>query len=1009
MSQEGLGTVGECATTVATLIIFSLSTCLLNLAANAQEENTVAQREEPWSYLERMGFAYDERMGEAHDKKIYEAFASTALGARRVATVGKADGKFNINVWEVLYAGGWRGVVHRATYEDEAEPTAELEIATLRDQLEMDEAKYKAPDCTKTLKPFGHRFVTAARTVNKTLKLTVWDVTAEGNQITKRGSGETGEIHGEFAVATFSTYRVVTAVRDANDNLKLISWHIYPNGTLQRLESIPAAEKVDQIAIATYDSYPPNSLNLATAVTMKSTSGSGDLKIIAWTLDTAGRFTRLGDTTQSPVKDVAAATLSHRRIVTAVRNAQLELEVQTWDFDAEGKVSLHSGGKAGAIKTAPDVTTQGGARVITSVLDGEGHLTLITWDAIDDVVRLDHVRSESVNASSIVPLGADWLATPVQTQQNTLEVIAWREHGVSLLRGRWPPPGPIKWVTEWNYQGPEDGLSAEEIRSPQDERHIRQPQGERQKQIRGNAKIDKDIIDGLDTQSFQPSVPTSVKPRLASPDAMIAVGFNHFIVSNAGTIVFFDKKTMKRLDSKKGEPTRLPTTDFFATFITGKPALVLHNEHSINRHLALPPNPPHTYRPYHTCDPDNPKPTVPCINSFFDTRIYFHRTGPSTGRFFIAAEARAEPKAIDSSGAECDTCSKDPPSDGDPDCQNLNMPANQLNRRYFAFAVSKTEDPRDGFYQWMTTEPHILDWPILTVDGKILAISAGVDPKKLNVSPIGMKPQMYLFALEDLLYGRRYPKSHKLFIWKTAGGDVVDEHVVPFSHYGDTANRMFFVQARESGGVSTVNIYSFLHPSDWKNFPPLERTEVTLKFKLNNPMQGATFRNGKIYLASDADPEGEYSKQFIRVVRLPLTNLTTEPQASTNAADGYLYAKIGKHALNETVDVEYDNPSITANKDGNIVTVYRRKDPIKPEARYSIWFPGEQKPRRSNLLLKGDCNVGGGKLDFQTAVVDPADDQTVWMAAFFAADKDGDCGTTDDDRGDRMVVGKVKP
>ena len=150
--------------------------------------------------------------------------------------------------------------------------------------------------------------------------------------------------------------------------------------------------------------------------------------------------------------EVAAATLSHRRIVTAARNAQSELDVQTWDFDAEGKVSLHSGASGGEIKATPDVTTQGGARVITSVLDGEDRLTLITWDAIDDVVRLDHVRSDTVNAGSIVPLGADWLATAVRTKQSTLKVIAWREHSVSLLRGQWP----VKWPTISGGGSPKD-------------------------------------------------------------------------------------------------------------------------------------------------------------------------------------------------------------------------------------------------------------------------------------------------------------------------------------------------------------------------------------------------------------------------------------------------------------------------------------------------------------------------------------------------------------------------
>jgi hypothetical protein len=995
MCQQGLGTVGGRTTKATTLIVFYLSSSLLNLPADAQVIEKAPRRVEPWSYLERAGEA-------SHDQKIYQAVASTALGARRIATVGRANGKFDISIWHVSYAGN---IGRLATYEDDSEATAEVKIATLPDRLEMDMGAYNKDHTDKILMPFGHRFVTAARTPNKTLKLTVWDVNSDGNQITRKESSETDEIHSGFAIAVFSRSRVVTAVRDTNDHLKLVSWHVSPDGSVKRLHDASGEDEVADIALATYDSYPPDEQRLASVVRTKSGKTrdgkpkAGKLKITSWRVGFGraergepfsgswGQFTKLGSADGGDVWQVAAATLSHRRIVTAVRNAQFELEVQTWDFDAQGKVSLHSGAKGGGIKTTPDVTTQGGARVVTSALDGEDRLTLITWDAIDDVVRLDPARSEPIKAGTIVPLGADWLATAVQTKESTLKLIAWREHGVSLLYGQWP-------LSSTKPVAP----STEETRSPEDETVIRPAAVDEN-------LVDENIRDGASSKPFHPtSPPVSFKPGLAPRDAMVAVGFNYLIVGNAQNIGFFDKKTMKLLKKKHGEPTMLSTDTFFSTFITGKWKDGSFNEHSINRHLALPPDPPSTYRPYNTCDPDDPDNPVPCINDYFDTRIFFHPTSSSTGRFFIAAEARGLPKALSSSGAECNS-DKDP----EPECQNLNMQANQLNRRYFAFAVSKTEDPRDGFHQWMTTEPHLLDWPLLTVDGRILAISAGVDSTKLNLSPFGMKPSVYLFALEDLLDGGRYPKSHKLFI-----REAVDAQLVPLAHYGETANRMFFVQTRAWQGdppqgwwppdpVSTVNVHSFLHPSDWKNFPSIEQTWVPLRFSLSNPKQGATFRDGKIYL-TDATTRKKTNKSIIRVVRVPLTNLTTKPKASLRVSDGYLEDTFGTSSRDDPPGqiVDYDWPSITANKNGHIVIVYRRNNPIKPEARYSVLLAGEQEARPSNLLQGGDCNIAAGKLDFQTAVVDPADDQTVWMAASFADNTGGDCA-------EGIVVGKVKP
>ena len=83
------------------------------------------------------------------------------------------------------------------------------------------------------------------------------------------------------------------------------------------------------------------------------------------------------------------------------------------------------------------MTVLNAARVITAVGDGAGRLKLIAWDAIDDVVRLGDVRAGPVGLLSVVALGSDWLVTPVKTAEGTMKVIAWRDHGVSLLRGEW--------------------------------------------------------------------------------------------------------------------------------------------------------------------------------------------------------------------------------------------------------------------------------------------------------------------------------------------------------------------------------------------------------------------------------------------------------------------------------------------------------------------------------------------------------------------------------------------
>ena len=921
-----------------------------------------------WSHLERLG---DAEAGEI------SALASAPLGARRIATaVRNAAGNIKVIVWEVEFDGS----IERLG-SGEGGTTTRVAIAPLGNK----------------------RFVTAARTEAGTLKLTVWDVD-EAGQITRRESGETGEIHGEFALLTFSTYRVVTAVRDAKDRLKLISWHVHAAGSVQRLSDALAGE-VGQIAIATYDPYPPSNGCLATAVTTKS----GNLKIIGWSIDTAGVFKRLGDIEGGPVKDVVASTLSHRRIVTAARNLQNQLDVQTWDFDAQGNVSLHSSGQAGEISSLA-TTTLNAARVITAVRDAAGNLKLIVWDAIDDVVRLDAASAGTVGLLSIVPLGSDWIVTPVQTATNTLKVIAWREHAVSLLCGQWPPLSPqIDKLTEMPL--------LERVSSEDDD-----------KELRGAIEP---IIDSPPFESFErertpnspPMLSIPFEPGIEGKDPMIAVGFKYVIVTQQAELAFFDKKG-DQLKDKNGKWVRLSTREFFSTFLAGQRPDGSRNEHCINRHTGFPPHGHTDLPPSVNCDPDakdaNGRPLPPAVREFYDTRVHFD---PVSRRFFIFAPARTTKFISTTTNLECF-------EEGD-NCPNTNKADNPFNRRYWAFAVSKTEDPRDGFHQWMSTEAYIADGPEFTVNQGLMVVAKYVKTEYRDIQPIGMKPLVYVFSVEDLLQGRAYPRSHKLF--RPDFPSYTKGDVCPVTHYGDTAGRTFFVKGEGIGGI---NVFSFKNPSDWRNFPSVDHTPATLvvggeNVYVSNPWQAEhpKFRDGKIYFTwvkhvVEPVPNGKNGLYAIWLVRMPLKALSTKPAASVNKADGFLNHLFLNNAADDDPDdkVSYERPTITVNKEGHMVILFCRvgydtKDTLHPEARYIVYYADDRGLRGSQVLRKGEftpmwknpdhpkprqltIKTPNDQLDYQTAVVDPSDDRTVWMISEYA-DKEAN--------GYKTVVGKVTP
>jgi hypothetical protein len=95
------------------------------------------------------------------------------------------------------------------------------------------------------------------------------------------------------------------------------------------------------------------------------------------------------------------------------------------------------------------------------------------------------------------------------------------------------------------------------------------------------------------------------------------------------------------------------------------------------------------------------------------------------------------------------------------------------------------------------------------------------------------------------------------------------------------------------------------------------------------------------------------------------------------------------------------------------------KAPLFPEVRYSVYHADGRGLLRSRLLQAGEympmeirkgeqdqtIDTPHDRLDYQTVVIDPADDRTVWMISEFA--DQADPGESSD--GYRTVVGKVTP
>src|SRR5262249_7997000 len=140
-----------------------------------------------------------------------------------------------------------------------------------------------------------------------------------------------------------------------------------------------------------------------------------------------------------------------------------------------------------------------------------------------------------------------------------------------------------------------------------------------------------------------------------------------------------------QLASKAGEKTKLSAGELFGGFFTVQNRDGTTNRNNINLYQRLPPS----FDSTQSCAPGSA--ADPCINEAYDTRVVYD---PYAGRFVVLSAIR---------GVQLDDTTSN------------------VIRRFVAIAISRSEDPRDGFDQVMTTESNYSDWPrIATGDGVIV-------------------------------------------------------------------------------------------------------------------------------------------------------------------------------------------------------------------------------------------------------------------------------------------------
>lgn len=324
-----------------------------------------------------------------------------------------------------------------------------------------------------------------------------------------------------------------------------------------------------------------------------------------------------------------------------------------------------------------------------------------------------------------------------------------------------------------------------------------------------------------------------------------------------------------------------------------------------------------------------------------------------------------------------------------------------LTRRYIAFAISKSEDPRDGFHQYFITESNVRDWPWMAVNGDHFVVTHRGEGD-IN-SPVAT-----VFSVNALKTGERHPPYFRYYSKDVNG----IKSVLPPTHHQNAAGLTYLLGRNSS---KRLDIFAFPQMIDRWTAPSLLKTFVDL-ISTKPSVVGAVYRKDKIYLVGsrlvEAKGEGYANpeRHQIHGLRIPIEKLgASQIKTSKDYSKGFLNWILERKATSDSPNdrVSYRFPAIAVNKRDDMLFGYGRLPfvsenpsfPLKPEARYTLWYSGEPKQRRSYLLREGDAVSSNASIDYTTAVVDPADDTTFWVALPYA----GSNGKL------KTVIGKISP
>jgi hypothetical protein len=310
----------------------------------------------------------------------------------------------------------------------------------------------------------------------------------------------------------------------------------------------------------------------------------------------------------------------------------------------------------------------------------------------------------------------------------------------------------------------------------------------------------------------------------------------------------------------------------------------------------------------------------------------------------------------------------------------------------FALAVSKTENPADGFisYWW---DP-VYDYPYMGASEKLVVV--------------GLGGEVVAVVADDLANGIA-TKPYDLKNFKNADDTVASGRLCPALHHG-TSSAHFVVATYKSSlsvwGIDEsdpskvyragVPVAPFQGPqlAEQQSNGDIPHPHQVNMTNVGNLVMKAVYRDGKLYAVwHDAKLWGGATSP---ITSLRLTRFDVSAFPDHVAASGTIDRTFGKRNAADPPNTlfHYYWPSLEVNRDGTMVVNYSRSGAtIYPELRYSVYRAKDSDIESSQLFQPGEYPLGQddakfstrpdadpvGRQDYAASAVDPQDDRTVWI------------------------------